>query len=75
MLCAGAAGAAEVSRPAPISAASSGAVRLCTNVLLCWLELPLPGPGDYRAVDVSVEADGGPPEHSSVSLAGGSFDS
>lgn len=39
------------------------------------LELPLPGPGDYRAVDVSVEPDGGPPEHSSVSLAGGSFES
>jgi hypothetical protein len=39
------------------------------------LELPLPGPGDYRAVDVSVEPDGGPPGHSSVSLAGGSFDS
>jgi anti-sigma factor RsiW len=39
------------------------------------LELPLPGPGDYRAVDVSVEPDGGPPEHSGVSLAGGSFDS
>lgn len=39
------------------------------------LELPLPGPGDYRAVDVSVEPDGGPAEHSDVSLAGGSFDS
>jgi len=39
------------------------------------LELPLPGPGDYRAVDVSVEPDGGPPGHSSVSLAGGSFES
>ena len=38
------------------------------------LELPLPGPGDYRAVDVSVEPDGGPAEHSSVSLAGGSFE-
>ncbi len=38
------------------------------------LELPLPGPGDYQAVDVSVEPDGGPPEHSGVSLAGGSFD-
>lgn len=37
------------------------------------LELPLPGPGDYRAVDVSVEPNGGPPEHSSVSLAGGRF--
>ena len=39
------------------------------------LELPLPGPGDYQAVDVSVEPDGGPPEHSAVSLAGGSFES
>ena len=38
------------------------------------LELPLPGPGDYRAVDVSVEPDGRPAEHSSVSLAGGSFE-
>ena len=37
------------------------------------LELPLPGPGDYQAVDVSVEPDGGPPEHSDVSLAGGRF--
>jgi anti-sigma-K factor RskA len=39
------------------------------------LELPLPGPGDYQAVDVSVEPDGGPAEHSSVSLASGSFGS
>ncbi|HYK07065.1 MAG TPA: anti-sigma factor [Gaiellaceae bacterium] len=39
------------------------------------LELSLPGPGDYKAVDVSVEPDGGPAEHSSVSLAGGSFGS
>ena len=39
------------------------------------LELPLPGPGDYQAVDVSVEPDGGPTEHSGVSLAGGSFES
>ena len=38
------------------------------------LELPLPGPGLYRAVDVSVEPDGGSPEHSGVSLAGGVFD-
>jgi anti-sigma-K factor RskA len=37
------------------------------------LELPLPGPGDYAAVDVSVEADGGSPAHSSTSLAGGTF--
>ncbi len=39
------------------------------------LEFRLPGPGDYRAVDVSVEPDGGPAEHSTVSLAGGSFGS
>ncbi len=39
------------------------------------LEFRLPGPGDYRAVDVSVEPDGGPAEHSNVSLAGGKFDS
>ena len=39
------------------------------------LEFRLPGPGDYRAVDVSVEPDGGPAEHSSVSLAGASFES
>ena len=39
------------------------------------LELPLPGPGNYQAVDVSVEPDGGPAEHSTVSLAGGSFES
>ncbi len=38
------------------------------------LELPLPGPGSFRAVDVSVEPDGGSPEHSGVSLAGGVFD-
>jgi anti-sigma-K factor RskA len=37
------------------------------------LELPLPGPGDYAAVDVSVESDGGPPAHSGTSLAGGTF--
>ena len=38
------------------------------------LELPLPGPGSFRAVDVSVEPDGGSPEHSGVSLAGGTFE-
>ena len=37
------------------------------------LELPLPGPGDYVAVDVSVEDDGGSAEHSDTSLATGSF--
>jgi anti-sigma-K factor RskA len=39
------------------------------------LELPLPGPGDYQAVDVSIEPDGGAAEHSGVSLAGGTFQS
>jgi anti-sigma-K factor RskA len=37
------------------------------------LDLPLPGPGDYAAVDVSVEDDGGSPAHSDTSLAGGTF--
>lgn len=37
------------------------------------LDLPLPGPGDYAAVDVSVEENGGPPVHSETSLAGGTF--
>ena len=36
------------------------------------LELGLPGAGDYAAVDISVEPDAGPPEHSGTSLAGGS---
>ncbi len=39
------------------------------------LELRLPGPGDYEAVDISVQADGGPPEHSGVSVAAGTFSS
>jgi hypothetical protein len=37
------------------------------------LRLALPAPGDYAAVDVSVQKDGGSKRHSSVSLAGGSF--
>lgn len=37
------------------------------------LELPLPGPGHYAAVDISVEENGGPPAHSDTSLAGGTF--
>lgn len=37
------------------------------------LDLPLPGPGDYAAIDVSVEENGGPPIHSDTSLAGGTF--
>lgn len=37
------------------------------------LELGLPGAGDYVAVDISVEPDAGPPEHSGTSLAGGEF--
>lgn len=38
------------------------------------LELRLPGPGDYKAVDVSVQPNGGPAEHSGRSLAGGRFE-
>lgn len=34
------------------------------------LELPLPGPGSYAAVDISVQEDGGAPDHSGVSIAG-----
>lgn len=34
------------------------------------LELPLPGPGHYSAVDISIQEDGGPPAHSGVSIAG-----
>ena len=37
------------------------------------LDLPLPGAGEYAAVDVSLEDDGGSPAHSDTSLAGGSF--
>jgi anti-sigma-K factor RskA len=37
------------------------------------LDLPLPGPGDYAAVDVSVEENGGSPAHSGTSLASGTF--
>jgi hypothetical protein len=37
------------------------------------LDLPLPGAGDYTAVDISVEQDGGPPRHSNTSLATGAF--
>jgi anti-sigma-K factor RskA len=37
------------------------------------LDVTLPGPGQYVAVDISVEEDGGPPEHSPTSLATGTF--
>jgi anti-sigma-K factor RskA len=37
------------------------------------LDLPLPGAGDYAAVDISVEQDGGSPQHSNTSLASGAF--
>ena len=37
------------------------------------LDLPLPGPGDYAAVDISVERDGGSPLHGNTSLASGAF--
>lgn len=38
------------------------------------LVLRLPGEADYAAIDISIEADGGPPAHSGKSLAGGHFD-
>jgi anti-sigma-K factor RskA len=38
------------------------------------LKLGLPGAGDYEAVDVSVEPDGGSASHSGLSLAGGRFE-
>lgn len=38
------------------------------------LELGLPGAGEYVAVDISLEPDAGPPEHSGTSLAGGKFE-
>jgi Anti-sigma-K factor rskA len=37
------------------------------------LSLPLPTAGDYAAVDISIQKNDGPPEHSNVSLAGASF--
>jgi len=37
------------------------------------LELRLPRPGEYAAVDVSLEDDGGPPSHSGTSVATGTF--
>lgn len=37
------------------------------------LVLPLPGAGDFAAVDISVEDDGGSPAHSGTSVAGGAF--
>lgn len=37
------------------------------------LELRLPGAGDYAALDISVEEDGGPAEHSGKSVAGAKF--
>jgi len=37
------------------------------------LDLPLPGSGDYVAVDVSVEENAGAPGHSGVSIAGATF--
>ena len=39
------------------------------------LNLPLPGAGDYAAVDNSVEQNGGSPLHSDTSLASGAFSS
>lgn len=39
------------------------------------LTLSLPGPGDYVALDISVQENGGPPEHSGTSLAGATLSS
>jgi anti-sigma-K factor RskA len=36
-------------------------------------EFRLPGRGRYAAVDVSIEEDGGDPEHSNTSIAAGTF--
>jgi len=37
------------------------------------LDLPLPGAGDYVAVDISVQRDGGSPLRSNTNLASGAF--
>lgn len=37
------------------------------------LDLRLPGGGTYGALDISLEQDGGPPEHSGTSVAGATF--
>lgn len=37
------------------------------------LNLPLPGPGRYAAVDISVQRNNGSPAHSGTSLAGARF--
>jgi anti-sigma-K factor RskA len=37
------------------------------------LDLPLPGAGDYAALDISIQPDGGSPQHSNTSLASGAF--
>lgn len=37
------------------------------------LVLPLPAPGAYAAVDISVQRNDGPPQHSQISLAGATF--
>lgn len=34
------------------------------------LTLPLPGPGEYVALDISIQENAGPPEHSGTSLGG-----
>jgi anti-sigma-K factor RskA len=37
------------------------------------LVLPLPAPGAYAAMDISVQRNDGPPQHSQTSLAGATF--
>ena len=51
----------------------SGGVFNATSPSMVRIELPLPGAGPYAAMDISVEDDGGPPEHSGVSVAGATF--
>jgi hypothetical protein len=37
------------------------------------LLLPLPAPGAYAALDISVQTDDGPPQHSGVSVGSAHF--
>jgi len=39
------------------------------------LSLGLPGPGEYVALDISIQEDAGPPEHSGASLGGATLSS
>jgi hypothetical protein len=37
------------------------------------LVLPLPAPGTYAAMDISIQPNDGPAAHSQISLAGATF--